>query len=163
MFARLAKELAIPVAAFQHVLEGYKVADAIASIGADGSTFSDWWGYKMEVIDAVPSNGVMMHKAGVLTSFNSDSRELHRRLNTEAAKAIKYGGLSETEVLNFVTLNPAKQLRIEQRVGCLEVGKDADFVVWNAHPWSNVGASAPSLHRGKNCLRPRPVLPSRWI
>ena len=136
MFARLARELKIPVAAFQHVLEGYKVADAMAGIGAGGSTFSDWWGYKMEVVDAVPGNGVMMHKAGVLTSFNSDSSELHRRLNTEAAKAVKYGGLGEIEALNFVTMNPARQLRIDGRTGSLEVGKDADFVIWSGHPLS---------------------------
>jgi hypothetical protein len=136
MFVRLSKELGIPVAAFQHVLEGYKVADAMASINAGGSTFSDWWAYKMEVYDAVPGNGVMMHKAGVLTSFNSDSAELHRRLNTEAAKAVKYGGLGEIDALNFVTLNPAKQLRIDTRTGSLDVGKDADFVVWSGHPLS---------------------------
>lgn len=136
MFTKLAKEFGFTVATFQHVLEGYKVADAIASIGAGGSSFSDWWGYKMEVVDAIPFNGALMHRAGVLTSFNSDSDELARRLNTEAAKAVKYGGLSETEALNFVTINPAKQLRIDNRVGSLEVGKDADFVIWSAHPLS---------------------------
>ncbi len=136
MFVKLTKEFGFTVATFQHVLEGYKVADAMASIGAGGSTFSDWWGYKMEVIDAIPTNGVLMHKAGVLTTFNSDSDELARRLNTEAAKAVKYGGLSENEALKFVTINAAKQLRIDNRVGSLEVGKDADFVIWSDNPLS---------------------------
>jgi imidazolonepropionase-like amidohydrolase len=136
MFVKIAKEFGFTVATFQHVLEGYKVADAMASIGAGGSTFSDWWGYKMEVIDAIPTNGVLMHKAGVLTTFNSDSDELARRLNTEAAKAVKYGGLSENEALKFVTINAAKQLRIDNRVGSLEVGKDADFVIWSDNPLS---------------------------
>lgn len=136
MFARLAKEFDITVATFQHVLEGYKVADAIASIGAGASTFTDWWAYKMEVIDAIPTNGAILHKAGVLTTFNSDSDELARRLNVEAGKAVRYGGIAETEALKFVTLNAAKQLRIDNRVGSLEVGKDADFVIWNANPLS---------------------------
>ena len=136
MFVKLAKEFGFTVATFQHVLEGYKVADAIASIGAGGSTFSDWWGYKMEALDAIPTNGAIMHKAGVLMTFNSDSDELARRLNTEAAKAVKYGGLAEAEALKFVTINAAKQLRIDHRVGSLEVGKDADFVIWNDNPLS---------------------------
>lgn len=136
MFVKIAKEFGFTVATFQHVLEGYKVADAIASIGAGGSTFSDWWGYKMEVLDAIPYNGAIMHRAGVLTTFNSDSDELARRLNTEAAKAVKYGGISETEALKFVTINAAKQLKVDNRTGSLEVGKDADFVIWSAHPLS---------------------------
>jgi imidazolonepropionase-like amidohydrolase len=136
MFARVAKEFGFTVATFQHVLEGYKVADAIASIGAGGSTFSDWWAYKMEVVDAIPTNGALMYHAGVLTTFNSDSDELARRLNTEAGKAVRYGGVPETEALKFVTYNAAKQLRIDNRVGSLEVGKDADFVIWNANPLS---------------------------
>ena len=90
----------------------------------------------MEAFDAIPTNGVLMHKAGVLTTFNSDSDELARRLNTEAAKAVKYGGISETEALKFVTINAAKQLRIDNRVGSLEVGKDADFVIWSGSPLS---------------------------
>lgn len=138
MFVRVAQEYGFTVATFQHVLEGYKVADAIASIGAGGSTFSDWWAYKMEVYDAIPTNGALMHRAGVLTTFNSDSNELARRLNTEAAKAVRYGNVPETEALNFVTLNAAKQLRVDDRVGSLEVGKDADFVIWNTHPLSSV-------------------------
>ena len=134
MFTKIAREFGLSVAAFQHVLEGYKVGPEIAALGAGGSTFSDWWAYKMEVLDAVPYNGVLMHKAGVLTSFNSDSDELARRLNTEAAKAVRYGGLEETEALKFVTINPARQLGVAERVGSLEVGKDADFVIWSGHP-----------------------------
>ncbi len=136
MFARLAAELKLEVAAFQHVLEGYKVADAMAAIDAGGSTFSDWWAYKMEVVDAVPANAAMMQRAGVLTSLNSDDAELGRRMNTEAAKAVKHGGLSETEALALVTINPARQLRVDARVGSLEPGKDADFVVWSGPPLS---------------------------
>ena len=136
MFARLSQELGFTVATFQHVLEGYKVADVIAGIGAGGSTFADWWAYKMEVIDAIPYNGALMQSAGVVTSFNSDSDELARRLNADAAKAVKYGGLSETDALKLVTINPAKQLRIDARAGSLEVGKDADFVIWSGNPLS---------------------------
>lgn len=136
MFARLAQRLNLNVAAFQHILEGYKVADAMAEINAGGSSFSDWWAYKFEVYDAIPYNGAIMHRAGVLTSFNSDNAELATRMNTEAAKAVKYGGLSEEEALNFVTLNPAIQLGIDDRVGSLETGKDGDFVIWSDHPLS---------------------------
>lgn len=136
MFTQVAREFGLEVAAFQHVLEGYKVADSIAGIGAGASTFSDWWAYKMEVMDAVPSNAAMLHRQGVLTSLNSDSNELARRLNTEAAKAVKYGALTPQEALALVTLNPAKQLRIEARTGTLEPGKDADFVIWSGPPLS---------------------------
>ncbi|MFM7295344.1 MAG: amidohydrolase family protein [Burkholderiales bacterium] len=139
MFVRVAQEYDFTVATFQHVLEGYKVADAMASIGAGGSTFSDWWAYKMEVYDAIPTNAALMHRAGVLTTLNSDSNELARRLNTEAAKVVRYGGsggVSEVEALKMVTTNAAKQLRIDDRTGSLEVGKDADFVIWNTSPLS---------------------------
>ncbi|MEM7383566.1 MAG: amidohydrolase family protein [Verrucomicrobiota bacterium] len=137
MFVRLAQEFGFEVGTFQHVLEGYKVADAIAEINAGGSSFSDWWAYKFEVYDSIPYNGALMHLAGVVTSFNSDDSELARRMNLEAAKAVKYGGIPEEEALQFVTLNPAKQLRIDHRVGSLEPGKDADLVIWNDHPLSN--------------------------
>ena len=135
-FIRLAQQLKLPVATFQHILEGYKVADQIAAIGAGGSCFSDWWAYKLEVTDAIPYDGALMRAAGVVVSFNSDNDELARHLNTEAAKAVKYGGVPPEEALKFVTLNPAKQLRIDARVGSLEPGKDADFVIWNAPPLS---------------------------
>ena len=136
MFVRLAQEFGFTVGTFQHVLEGYKVADAIAEIGAGGSTFSDWWAYKFEVYDAIPFNGALMQEMGVITSFNSDSSELACRMNVEAAKAVKYGGMSEPEALKFVTINPAIQLRIDGRVGSIEQGKDADLVIWNGPPLS---------------------------
>lgn len=136
MLIRLADEMGFQVTVFQHILEGYKVADAMAHHGAGGSSFSDWWGYKLEVYDAIPHNGALMHEQGVLVSFNSDSEELARRMNLEAAKAVKYGGLSEEEALKFVTLNPAKQLKVDHRVGSLSIGKDADFVIWSGHPLS---------------------------
>lgn len=135
-FIRLAQREKITVATFQHILEGYKVADEIAKLGAGGSCFADWWAYKMEVVDAIPYDGAMMRAAGVVVSFNSDDNELARRLNSEAAKAVKYGHVPEDEALKFVTLNPAKQLRIDDRVGSLEPGKDADFVIWSASPLS---------------------------
>ncbi|MFZ9688205.1 MAG: amidohydrolase family protein [Phycisphaerales bacterium] len=137
MLLDLADELGFRVATLQHILEGYKVADRIARHGAGASSFSDWWAYKMEVMDAVPHNGAVMAGEGVLTSFNSDSDELARRLNTEAAKACRYGGLEPAEALRFVTINPAIQLGIGHRTGSLEIGKDADLVVWSADPLSS--------------------------
>ncbi len=130
------EEFGIRIGTLQHILEGYKVADAMAKHGAMGSSFSDWWAYKFEVIDAIPYNGVLMHDAGVVVSYNSDDRELGRHLNTEAAKATKYGGVPPQEALKFVTLNPARQLRIDDRVGSIEVGKDADLVIWSGPPMS---------------------------
>lgn len=126
----------ITIGSLQHILEGYKVADAIAKHGATGSSFSDWWYYKFEVLDSIPFNGALMHRQKVVVSFNSDDDELGRHLNHEAAKAIKYGGVAPEEALNFVMLNPAKQLRIDRWVGSLEVGKDADLVVWSGDPLS---------------------------
>jgi imidazolonepropionase-like amidohydrolase len=137
MLIRVADEMGFKVATFQHVLEGYKIAKEIAAHGAGASTFSDWWGYKVEVIDAIPHNAALMTRKGVLVSVNSDSAEHARRLNTEAAKAMKWGGLNEDEALALVTINPAKQLRIDSRVGSLETGKDADVVVWSHHPLSS--------------------------
>lgn len=133
---RVAEEFGFRIRVFQHILEGYKVADVMAKHGAGGSSFSDWWAYKLEVYDAIPYNGALMHEQEVLVSFNSDSDELARRMNTEAAKAVKWGGVSEEEALKFVTLNPAKQLKVDHRVGSLEPGKDADFVIWSGHPLS---------------------------
>jgi imidazolonepropionase-like amidohydrolase len=136
MLIRLAEEMGFKIATFQHVLEGYKVADEMAKHGVGGSTFSDWWAYKVEAEDAIPHNAAIMHRRGVLVSINSDSAEHARRLNTEAAKSMHWGGLSEDEALALVTINPAKQLRIDARVGSLEAGKDADVVIWNRHPLS---------------------------
>ncbi len=141
-FLRTCGAFNVRVATLQHVLEGYKIADLMAAQGVGGSTFSDWWAYKFEVYDAIPYNGALMHNAGVLVSFNSDDPELARRLNLEAAKAVKYGGVPETEALKFVTLNPAKQLRIDERVGSLEPGKDADLVVWSGSPLSTLSRIA---------------------
>ena len=136
MLTRIAEDFGFTIATFQHVLEGYKVADRIAEHGAGASTFSDWWQYKYEVIDAIPYNGTLMTRNGVTVSFNSDDAELARRLNTEAVKAVKYGSLSEEDALKLVTINPAKQLQIDQWVGSLEEGKDADVVIWDGPPLS---------------------------
>jgi N-acetylglucosamine-6-phosphate deacetylase len=134
MLIRLMESLGVKIATLQHVLEGYKVADEIAQHGSGASTFSDWWAYKFEVYDAIPYNGSLMRDRGVVVSFNSDSSELARHLYTEAAKAVKYGGTTETEALKFVTLNPARQLRVDAYVGSLEPGKDADFAIWSKSP-----------------------------
>jgi imidazolonepropionase-like amidohydrolase len=136
MLIRLADEFGFKIRTFQHVLEGYKVASEIARHGAGASTFSDWWAYKMEAYDAIPYNAAIMAAHGVKVSMNSDSDELARRLYWEAAKAVKYGGVSEDEALKMVTLNPAWQLGVDKRVGSLEVGKDADIAIFSAHPFS---------------------------
>ncbi|MBI1357667.1 MAG: amidohydrolase family protein [Acidobacteria bacterium] len=133
---RLADEIGFKIRTLQHVLEGYKVADEIAAHGAGASTFSDWWGYKVEAYDAIPYNAALMTRRGILVSINSDSDEEIRHLNQEAAKTIKWGGLSEDEALALVTLNPAKQLMIDDRVGSLDVGKDADLAIWDGPPLS---------------------------
>jgi imidazolonepropionase-like amidohydrolase len=137
MLLRLADEMGFKVATLQHALEAYRVAPEIKAHGAGVSTFADWWGYKVEASGATPYNAAMCLRRGIVVSINSDSAEHARRLNTEAAKMIKYGGLSEDEALALVTINPAKQLRIDNRVGSIEVGKDADLVVWNHHPLSS--------------------------
>jgi imidazolonepropionase-like amidohydrolase len=138
MMIRVADEMGFKVATFQHVLEGYKVAKEIAAHGAGASTFSDWWGYKIEAEDAIPGNaGLMTHK-NVNVSVNSDSAEHARRLNTEAAKSVRWGDITDDQAIAMVTLNPAKQLRIDNRVGSVEVGKDADLAVWNHHPLSTM-------------------------
>jgi len=136
MLIRLAEELGFRVRTFQHVLEGYKVASEIARHGAGGSTFSDWWAYKVEAYDAIPYNAAIMAAKGIVVSLNSDSNELARRLYWEAAKAVKYGGVSEADALKMITLNPAWQLGVEKRVGSLEPGKDADVAIFSAHPFA---------------------------
>jgi len=136
MLINLANEMGFKVREFQHVLEGYKVAKEIAAHGAGGGTFIDWWGYKLEAYDAIPYNVALMERGGVLTSVNSDSDELARHLNQDAAKAMKYGGLTEDEALKLCTLNPAKQLRLDHRIGSIDAGKDADLAIWTGHPLS---------------------------
>lgn len=134
VFLRTMESFGVRVATLQHVLEGYKVADEIARHGAGASCFSDWWAFKYEVIDAIPYAGSLMRDRGVNVSFNSDSSDHARRLNFEAAKAVKYGQTPPEAALQFVTLNPARQLGIDRWVGSLEPGKDADFVVWSGNP-----------------------------
>ena len=136
MLMKVADKMGFKVNTFTHILEGYKVADKMAEHGAGGSTFSDWWAYKYEVKDAIPYNAAIMHSQGVTVAINSDDREMSRRLNQEAAKTIKYGGLSEEEAWKTVTLNPAKLLHIDDRVGSIKVGKDADLVLWTGNPLS---------------------------
>jgi imidazolonepropionase-like amidohydrolase len=148
MLLNLSDELGFKVRELQHVLEGYKVAKEIAAHGVTGGTFIDWWGYKAEAYDAIPYNVALMEKAGVVTSVNSDSDELARRLNFDAAKAIKYGGMSEEEALKLCTLNPAKQLRLDHRLGSIEVGKDADLVIWTGHPFSTYSRVETTLIEG---------------
>ncbi|MFN5423585.1 MAG: amidohydrolase family protein [bacterium] len=121
---------------FTHILEGYKVADKMKAHGAAASTFSDWWNYKMEVIDAIPYNASLMHEVGLNVAINSDDAEMARRLNQEAAKSIKFGGMSEEDALKMVTLNPAKMLHVDNKVGSVKVGKDADLVLWTDNPLS---------------------------
>jgi imidazolonepropionase-like amidohydrolase len=136
MLIGVADEFGFKVRTFQHVLEGYKVATEIARHGAMASTFADFWGYKMEAYDAIPYNAAIMMRHGIVVSLNSDSDERARRLNIEAAKMVRYGGVTEEEALKMVTLNPAIQLGIDKRTGSIDVGKDADVVVWSAHPLS---------------------------
>lgn len=149
MLLGLAKRFGFKVATFQHGLEGYKVADEIAAQGSGASIFTDWWAYKYEVIDAIPWAGSILHDRGVVTSFNSDSDELARRMNLEAAKAVRYGGVPPAEALQFVTLNPAKQLGVGNRIGSLEKGKDADFVIWSGDPLSTYSVAEQTWIEGR--------------
>ena len=136
MLMKVAEKFDFRVNTFTHILEGYKVADQMAAHGAGGSSFSDWWAYKFEVYEAIPHNGAIMHEQGVTVAFNSDDAEMARRLNQEAAKAVRFGGVSEEDALKFVTLNPAKLLHIDEYTGSLKAGKDADVVLWSDHPLS---------------------------
>jgi imidazolonepropionase-like amidohydrolase len=137
MLIRVADEMGFKIRTLQHALEAYKVAREIAEHGASVSTFSDWWSYKIEAFDATPYNVAILTRKGVLVSVNSDSDELQRHLNLEAAKSMRYGGLSEAEALALVTINPAKQLGIDDKVGSIEVGKSADLALFEGHPLSN--------------------------
>lgn len=136
MLMHVADSMHFKVNTFTHILEGYKVADKMKAHGANASTFADWWAYKLEVMDAIPYNASMLTKAGVNTAINSDDAEMGRRLNQEAAKSIKYGGLTEVQALKLVTLNPAKMLHIDNKVGSIKVGKVADLVLWTDNPLS---------------------------
>jgi imidazolonepropionase-like amidohydrolase len=136
MLMTVAENYGFNINTFTHILEGYKVADKMAKHGAGGSTFADWWAYKWEVRYAIPYNLALMKQAGVVTAINSDSGEMSRRLNQEAAKTIKYGGLSEQDALKQITLNPAKLLHLDKRMGSIKIGKDADIVIWDNHPLS---------------------------
>jgi hypothetical protein len=133
---KVAEHFGFKINTFTHILEGYKVADKMKAHGANASTFSDWWNYKMEVVDAIAFNAYIMHKVGLNVAINSDDAEMARRLNQEAAKSVKYGGMSEEEALQMVTINPARMLHIDKQVGSIKVGKDADLVLWSDNPLS---------------------------
>lgn len=136
MLIKTADRHGFKVNTFTHILEGYKVAEKMAKHGAAGAGFADWWNYKYEVWDAIPQNAKLMQDAGVLASINSDDAEMARRLNQEAAKSVMYAGMDEAAAWKLVTLNPAKTLRVDNRVGSIKVGKDADLVLWSANPLS---------------------------
>jgi imidazolonepropionase-like amidohydrolase len=138
MLMRVAEEFGFKVKTFTHILEGYKVASEMAKHGVSASTFADWWAYKFEVYDAIPQNAGIMHETGVLVSINSDDAEMARRLNQEAAKSVKYSNVPEEDALKMVTINAARQMNVQDRTGSLELGKDADVVVWSGHPLSNM-------------------------
>jgi len=149
MLLRVAKEFGFKVRTFQHVLEGYKVADELVAAGVGASTFSDWWAYKVEAYEAIPYNAALMTKRGVLVSVNSDDAEEATHLNQEAEKAIRYGGLTHEEALKLITLNPAIQLGIDKRVGSIDVGKDADLVIYNHDPLSAYAVAQKTIVDGR--------------
>jgi len=136
MLMKVAENFNFNINTFTHILEGYKVADKMKSHGVGASTFSDWWAYKYEVNDAIPYNATILNNVGVITAINSDDAEMSRRLNQEAAKAVKYGGTSEEDAWKMVTINPAKLLHIDDKVGSIKIGKDADLVLWSGNPLS---------------------------
>ena len=146
---RVAEEFGVQIATLQHVLEGYKVADEIAAHGAGASTFSDWWAYKMEAYDAIPHNAALMAERGVLVSINSDSAEEARHLNQEAAKTVKWGGMTEEQALATITINAAIHLGVGDRVGSIEVGKDADLAIFDRHPLSTYAVNQMTIVDGK--------------
>jgi len=149
MLIRVAKEFGFKVRTFQHILEGYKVADELAAAGIGASTFSDWWAYKVEAYDAIPYNAALMTRRGVVVSINSDDAEEATHLNQEAAKSMKFGGLTHDEALKLITINPAIQLGIDKRVGSIEVGKDADLVVYDRDPLSAYAVVQKTLVDGR--------------
>ena len=148
MLMKVAERFNFRINTFTHILEGYKVADKMEKHGVGGSTFSDWWAYKYEVKDAIPYNATIMANAGVTVAINSDDAEMSRRLNQEAAKSVKYGGMSEEEAWKMVTLNPAKLLHLDDKVGSVKVGKDADLVLWSDHPLSVYAKAEKTLIEG---------------
>ena len=148
MLMKVAEKFNFNINTFTHILEGYKVADKMKAHGVGASTFSDWWAYKYEVNDAIPYNAAILNTMGVVTAINSDDAEMSRRLNQEAAKAVKYGGTSEEEAWKMVTLNPAKLLHIDDKVGSIKVGKDADLVLWSDHPLSVYSKAEKTLIEG---------------
>jgi imidazolonepropionase-like amidohydrolase len=148
MLMKVAEQFGFRVNTFTHILEGYKVADKMAEHGVGGSTFSDWWAYKYEVSNAIPHNAELMAQAGVTVAINSDDSEMARRLNQEAAKSIKYGSMDEYEAMKMVTINPAKLLHLDDRMGSIKVGKDADLVLWTDHPLSIYAKSQMTLVDG---------------
>lgn len=148
MLMNVAEKFNFRVNTFTHILEGYKVADKMKEHGVGASTFSDWWAYKFEVNDAIPFNGPIMHNKGIVVAYNSDDAEMSRRLNQEAAKAVKYGNVSEEEAWKFVTLNPAKLLHIDDKVGSIKIGKDADVVLWNTNPLSIYAKAEKTIIEG---------------
>ncbi len=149
MLMHVADSFGFKVNTFTHILEGYKVADKIKAHGVNASTFSDWWAYKNEVMEAIPYNSALLTKVGVNTAVNSDDAEMGRRLNQEAAKAIKYGGLNEVQALKLVTLNPAKMLHLDDKVGSIKVGKSADLVLWTDNPLSIYAKVSKTLIDGQ--------------
>jgi imidazolonepropionase-like amidohydrolase len=148
MLMKVADKFGFNINTFTHILDGYKVADKMKDHGVGASTFSDWWAYKFEVNDAIPYNAAILHNVGVVTAINSDSAEMSRRLNQEAAKSVKYGGISEEDAWKFVTLNPAKLLHIDDKVGSIKVGKNADIVLWSGHPMSVYSKAEKTLIEG---------------
>ena len=148
MLMKVAESFDFNINTFTHILEGYKVADKMKAHGVGASTFSDWWAYKFEVNDAIPYNAAIMHEVGVVTAINSDSAEMSRRLNQEAAKSVKYGGVSEEDAWKFITLNPAKLLHLDDRLGSMKIGKDADLVLWNNHPMSVYATAEKTMIEG---------------
>jgi len=145
----IAKEFGYKVRAFHHALEAYKVADQLAANGVAIATFSDWWGYKQEAWDAIPWNAVLSMRKGVRVAIKSDSEDFARRLNQEAAKSIRYGGATDEEALKMITINPAWIVGVDDRVGSIDVGKDADLVIWDGYPLSSYGVPNKVLIDGE--------------
>ncbi|HTF80345.1 MAG TPA: amidohydrolase family protein, partial [Cytophagales bacterium] len=136
MLMKVAESFNFKVNTFTHVLEGYKISDKLRKHGAGASSFSDWWSFKAEVRDAIPHNAALLSNAGLVTAINSDDPEMGTRLNQEAAKSVKYGNLSEAEAWRLVTLNPARLLRVDDKIGSIKIGKLANVVIWSANPLS---------------------------